>query len=148
MDQLWKIGAHLRCQVWVCCRSHPAGCSGCVWHHSRTLWESTPTSCWTPRRHHQTERSCREVRESEREQEKEKMGGKERYLSRKVGHIYGSAVLQHPNCKHVGESSRAGRVISRKSAFIPLFYVKEHNVSLSWPWAILIQLDKHENVVY
>lgn len=81
------------------------------------------------------------------------MGGKESFLSRKVGHIYGSAVLQHPNYKHVGvvseegESSRAGRVVSRKSAFIPLFYVKEHTVSLSWPWAILIQLDKHENVV-
>lgn len=48
----------------------------------------------------------------------EKMGGKESLLSRKVGHIYGSVVSQHPKCKHVGvvseegESSRAGPVIS------------------------------------
>lgn len=60
-------GAHLQCQVSVCCRSHPAGCSGCAWRHSRTLWESTPTSCWTPRRHRQTGRSCSGEGERERE---------------------------------------------------------------------------------
>lgn len=61
-----KIRAHLQCQVWVCCHIHLVGCLGCVWRHSRTLWESTPMSCWKPRHRHQSGRNCGEERAGEK----------------------------------------------------------------------------------